>query len=312
MLELLNHLGLIPQKDITVLIVLEKLKGLIVWGILLAMNGLYQIVSVVASLLSYTFPEGSLTIKKKAYSLFWDGCIYFMNMNNVNIEITGDAMTSESAIFLSNHQSLVDHIVINYLAKYTHLVNNDIDAPTVNFFTWFLIWKVPTLRILLNLAKNDENWELDPNLNEIFFNKLNYKKTQWLVLFPEVNIYTKMSSEIQKIQCQRFYLPVFQNVLYPRFSSFYNVMNMNSKIRFNKLYDLTICYYKTVDHQKQYFQPTLLQIFSDPDPIFVTIDVKFKLLSKVSLNRNKLEKWLEKTWIDKDNYLQQLYSSPST
>lgn len=184
----------------------------------------------------------------------------------------------------------------------------------VNFFTWFLIWKIPTLRILINLAKNDENWELDTSLAEIFFDKLlNSRKVEWLVLFPEVNIFTQESCYLQKLQSEKFYLPIFNNVLYPRFSSFFNVISMiNSKnnYKFNNLYDLTIFYYKVnEDNEKTYFSPSLLEIFGSNDKITINIDVKFKNLTRVSHNRPKLERWLEKDWIEKDNFLQQNYQT---
>lgn len=237
-----------------------------------------------------------------------------MNLNHVEFNISGDSITSESAIFISNHQSLVDHIAINQLARYSYFTNNDLEIPMVNFFTWFLVWKTPTVRILLNLAKNDENWELDHQLSEVFFNKLiTSKKTEWLVLFPEVNIFTSESSQLQKIQSQKFYLPVFNNLLYPRFSGLFNVVSTiktNGNYKFNKLYDLTISYYKLGEsNEKIYFCPSLLEIFSSNEKIFINIDVKFKNLTRVSNNRNKLEKWLEKTWIEKDHALGALYSS---
>lgn len=236
------------------------------------------------------------------------------NLNGVTYTITGDPITSESAVFLSNHQSLVDHLAINYLARYSYFVNNDIEIPIVNFFTWFLIWKIPTLRILVNLAKNDENWELDTSLSEIFFNKLlESKKTEWLVLFPEVNIFTRESCYLQKLQSEKFYLPIFNNVLYPRFSSFYNVITMiNSRnnYKFNKLYDLTIHYYKVNENkEKIYFSPSLLDIFGSNENITINIDIKFKNITRVSHNRSKLERWLEKDWIEKDSYLQHAYQS---
>ncbi|WEJ96352.1 putative acyltransferase [Yamadazyma tenuis] len=158
--------------------------------------------------------------------MFWDVGIYFTILNGVNYIVTGDLITSESAVFISNHSSLVDHFAINYLSRHSFSKNKELEVPVVNFFTWFLLWKVPNINILRNMAKCDENWELDHSLNEVFFSKLfASKKVEWLVLFPEVNIFTAESSALQKIQCEKFYLPLLKNLLYPRFSSLHNVVS---------------------------------------------------------------------------------------
>lgn len=311
-MELIGHLGLSPQKDPTVASTIHKLCGFVVWYFLFNLLLLYQVISVISSILSYSFPETSINMKRKACIMFWDICIYFLNLNGVTFSITGDSITSESALFLCNHRSLVDHIALNYLARYSYFTNNDLEVPIVNFFTWFLIWKIPTIRILTNMAKNDENWELDSQLSETFFNGLiNSKKTEWLVVFPEVNIFTTESSKLQKVLSEKFYLPVFKHLLYPRFSSFFNVITAiqgNESFKFNKLYDLTVFYYELSESgEKQYISPNLLKIFSNHERIFINIDVRFKNISRISSNRRKLEKWLEKTWSEKDQFLDQNY-----
>lgn len=313
-MELIKHLGLVPQRDPTVLATIYKLRGLIIWYILFNALVGYQIISCISSLLCYTFPDASTNVKRKACIMFWDLCIYFMNANNINVEVTGDSIPSESAVFLSNHRSLVDHLVINYLARYSYASNKSLEIPIVNFFTWFLIWKVPTLKILVNMAKNDENWELDSQLADGVFNKLIIsKKTEWLVLFPEVNIFTDESAQLQKIQSEKFYLPIFEYLLYPRFSSLFNVilvLKTRDHHKFNRLFDLTIYYYHLNEFdEKQYISPNLLNIFGSEQKLFITINVKNKNLTRISANRQKLERWLEKTWIEKDQQLKQAYSS---
>lgn len=201
-------------------------------------------------------------------------------------------------------------MAINYLPV---LFDSKVEFPTMNFFTWFLIWRIPTLRILFNIAKTDENWELDSNLCNGFFNKLLMsKKNEWVVLFPEVNIFTQECCKLQQFQSQRYYLPVFNHVLYPRFSSFWNVISVvdSNPYKFNKLYDLTIHYYKIInDNEKVFISPDLLEIFASKDKIHINIDVKFKNIKRVPITRPKLEKWLEKTWIEKDDILDRIYTS---
>lgn len=307
MLELLNHMGFVPRNDPTASTTLHMACAVVLLLFLVALAVVYLVISAVCSALSYGFPEASLTCKRKACVMFWDVCIYMMGRNQIEFQVTGDAITSESCVFISNHQALADHLAVNYLARHSYLANSDLEVPMVNFFTWFLSWRVPTLRILVNMAKNDENWELDSLLCECFFRKLlDSRKTEWLVVFPEVNIFTEQSRNLQQIQSDKFYLPVFNWVLYPRFSAFYNVMSMvkHNSYKFRKLYDLTIFYYYINEfNETVHFSPTLLETFSFEYKIYVNIHVKFKHFARVSGNRSKMEKWLEKTWMEKDQMM---------
>lgn len=268
-------------------------------------------------------------------------------LNNVNFELQGDPITSDSAVVISNHQSLADHLVMPYLAaNAVHSINdstvsedakqaalNKIVLPRINFFSWFRVWNVPSIRVLLNMAKCDENWELDSTLSELIFSRfLRTKVPEWIVLFPEVNIWTEEAAILQKAQSEKFYLPVLKNVLYPRFSSFYNVisvLNNKENYKFVKLYDLTILYKREPKKPRSlggaiinaltprppeepvptYFQPTLLDIMFSEYPITVQVIIKSKFLNRVPLKRNKTEKWLENLWLEKDKNVSQVLSS---
>lgn len=264
-------------------------------------------------------------------------------MNGVNFVVSGDDINTESAIIISNHKSLVDFIAMAYLAKYTNDMLNkrekeksfkNLTLPRINFFTWFKLWRIPSIRVLINLAKCDENWELENSLSKIVFGKiLKSKVPEWIVLFPEVNIWTEEDSSLQKAQGEKFYLPALQNILYPRFSAFYNVISsLNSKehSKFNQLYDISILYEwgsiesKTLTnkpptdelnsvyssgipkgHDMNLISPSLLEIFSSDNPITIYIHVKSKRLLRVPTKRSKIEKWLENTWVEKDKFLEQ-------
>ncbi|CUM47930.1 uncharacterized protein AC631_05126 [Debaryomyces fabryi] len=230
-----------------------------------------------------------------------------------------------------------------YLARYTNDMLKDkeneksfknLTLPRINFFTWFKLWRIPSIRVLINLAKCDENWELENTLSKIVFGKiLKSKVPEWIVLFPEVNIWTEEDSSLQKIQSEKFYLPTLQNILYPRFSAFYNVVStLNSKeySKFNQLYDVSVLYeskttgtmtltnkqpasesiaisplQKSLNSEMNLVSPSLLDIFSSENPITVHIHVKSKRLLRVPTKRSKIEKWLENTWVEKDKFLEQ-------
>lgn len=313
MIELLTHLGLSTNTDPTLNSIFYKAKGLFIWYIILHAIFLYFLVSFICFLSNFSFPEASIDLKRKACILFYNFCIYLAQLNGVHFDISGDHIQNDLAIFIANHQSLADYLSINYLSRYSLSNDTNFQVPMVNFFTWFTLWRVPGFKVLINLCKCDENWELDSLLIGVFFKKIvSSKKIEWLVTFPEVNIFTSEASKLQKIQCDKFYLPSFNHLLYPRFSSFSNAISMarSSDYKFNRLYDLTIYYYKLNDaNEKVFFQPTLLDIFSCEGDLYVNIIVKFKSIVNISNNRNKLEKWLEKNWIEKDKYLNDIYSS---
>lgn len=212
-------------------------------------------------------------------------------------------MTPESAVLICNHQSLADHILLAYLARNTSSAL--LTLPRINFFSWFLLWTVPTVKLLLHMAKCDENWELDKPLTDVFFDKvLGSKNPEWIVLFPEVNIWTQNDYNLHRQQSEKFYLPITENILYPRFSSFYNIILTfhNKKVgQFSNLYDVSIVYQRASGPA-----PTFLQIFSCLEPITVTIHVKLRSLSRVPIKRKRLERWLEHTWVAKDKLITQI------
>lgn len=180
--------------------------------------------------------------------------------------------------------------------------------------------EVPTLRTFFNLAKCDENWELDSLLCEKLFKPIFESGVpEWIVLFPEVNIWTQEDSNLVKKQCQKYFLPNLENVLYPRFSGFYNVMSTfdTNPNKFTRLYDITISYTRKIepfgevelrDHLPiPITPPSLLEFFTTNSDsgrnLEVNIHVKSKLLSRIPTKRRKIEKWLEKSWMEKDRIL---------
>lgn len=229
--------------------------------------------------------------------------------------ISGDSIGKESALLLCNHQSLADHLVVQHLARAASnsVENSNNSTPTVNFFSWFLLWRVPTLRILFHVIQGDENWELDPLLAESFFDKVfNSAVPEWIVLFPEVNIWTQHNANLQKHQSEKFYLPLMNSVLYPRFSSFSNVMlALNAKNAFKSytLYDVTVFYRNHTGEDLPFRPTTLLDVFSNSEPINIEVYVKKRHTSRVPLKRRKLERWLEHLWVDKDKHLTNMGSA---
>ncbi|RLV90242.1 1-acyl-sn-glycerol-3-phosphate acyltransferase 2 [Spathaspora sp. JA1] len=231
----------------------------------------------------------------------------------------GDRLVSNPAIIISNHTSLADYFIIHYLARvsvlgdYSPVIpssSEKITLPVVNFFSWFLVWRVPTVKILLHMLKCDENWEIDQKSVAFVFSRLlKSKNSQWIVIFPEVNIWTKEGAGLQRQLSEKYFLPQFNHLLYPRFSSFFNVITALADIKpqpYSNLYDITILYTRRDSNEISYQPPTLLEFFSSKIPITVTINVKIRSVNRIPEKRHKLERYLEHLWRNKDKLIGQL------
>lgn len=124
---------------------------------------------------------------------------------------------------------------------------------------------------------------------------------EWVILFPEVNIFTPATSYVQTLQSDRYYLPRLAELLYPRFSGLFNAvtsLNISTEVKFTKLYDITIKYESHV---------SLVTIFLGKRPIHVRLHVKGRSLNRFPQKRAKMEKWLEKVWIEKEKQLHAIH-----
>lgn len=198
-------------------------------------------------------------------------------------------------MLLSNHLSLADYFILAQLGRQCPG-----GSTQVNFFSWYSLFRVPSIKTLYNMVKCDENWELEKQLcDPVFHRVLNSSESEWVALFPEVNIWTPHASFMQNAQSKKFYLPVLSNTLYPRFSGLSNIvtgLRGRANNKFTTLYDITINY----GDRKG---PTLLQLFSSQKAITAYIHVREIQFSQVLTKRPKLERWLEKCWVEKDKEL---------
>ncbi|CAK9439044.1 uncharacterized protein LODBEIA_P32680 [Lodderomyces beijingensis] len=188
-----------------------------------------------------------------------------------------------------------------------------LNQPIVNFFSWFLVWRVPTFKMLLHLLKTDENWELDEkSILFVFARLLKSKFSEWIVVFPEVNIWTPENFQLQRQIGEKYYLPKLDQLLYPRFSAFYNVVTALQRYKphpYSNLYDITILYTReTANGEVSYTPPTLLEVFSSPTPIKILVYVKIRSIARIPQKRKKLERYLEHLWKHKDKIITQIRS----
>lgn len=233
----------------------------------------------------------------------------------------GDELNPNPAVVISNHASLADCFVLQHLSRlstkserdckdgFPH--NRDLKLPIINFFSWFLIWRVPSFKILTHLLKTDENWELEESsILYVFAKLLKSKFCEWIVLFPEVNVWTLDGYNLQQQIGEKYFLPKLEHLLYPRYSAFHNIITAMTKFKphpYSNLYDLTILYCRRQHGDEVNYQPpTLLEIFSSKDPITVLVYVKVRSIARIPNKRKKLERYLEHLWKHKDKIMTQI------
>jgi len=215
----------------------------------------------------------------------------------------------------------VDYILFSYLTTKSldnefgneNMLAKDLTSillPKLSFFTWYQIWNMPSLQLWRDISQADENWDLDSDTLGSTFNQYLEQKSgvQWLVTFPEVNIFTEKSSKMEQIMGEKYYLPHLENVLYPRYSGFANCVGGLYKTTFNVLYDISIVYYYKDESGNVIFEgPSLLAAFGlCESDITVVVHVHSKLLTRIPLRRDKMEKWLERRWVKKDKQIKNL------
>lgn len=302
-MELTHHLGLKVQPNPTLQSVLFKCRGYAILVFLFLILANYHVLSAVLSTTAIFFPQFAESTKRLCSVLFWDLTIYLALFNEVDIQVTGDSMKPESALIISNHQSLADHVIVAWLARSLrkhHLIKKFNLVPQVNFFTWFNLWRLPSIKTLYNIVKSDENWELLALHCERLFNRVIKTSTsaEWVVVFPEVNVWTALAAHLQQIQAQQYFLPYLDQVLYPRYSSLFNTvtqLNTTKQTKFVRAYNISITYSSP---------PTLLSFFSSPEKLSVLVHVKEEQIAKIPKKKPKFDKWLEMEWIEKDYLLE--------
>lgn len=295
-MELISHIGLLPGPAPSAGRVLRKFGAFFSLALLFAFAIAYQIFSFWCHFAAIAWPRRISKLQRTISQFFWAVAIALAQYNKVEIRITGERITADSAVIISNHQSLADHIVLAHLAQ-SASINS---VPRVNFFTWFSLWNIPSIRLMLNMIACDENWELTKSMALALFKKVSLSDIpEWIVVFPEVNIWTPTSAYLQRLQSLKYYLPQYDHLLYPRFSAINSAVTMaktSGRHKFLNVYDVTISY-------PQASAPTLARFFCSADPIRVFVHVRISPISSIPSKRSKIEAWLERRWLEKDKRL---------
>lgn len=296
-MELWSHLGLVPYTNLTMAKFAYKCWAAFALASLYLLICGYLVVSFWASATAYVLPAPALALKAWATQLFWQCVSVFVQFNNVSFEILGDLPDKVSALVICNHLSLADYYFLRVLGSTA--------SANVNFFTWYTLWRVPTPKVWGNMVCCDENWELSTLMCRSVFRKVLLSNSpEWIVIFPEVNIWSQMAAYLQRLQSQRYCLPFFDHVLYPRFSGLVNAVQTvgtTKEPKFETLYDVTVSYSPR--------PPSLIELFASSEKFSVSLHVAAIPLLRLPQRRAKLERWVERTWEGKDRRLRQLAGS---
>lgn len=243
--------------------------------------------------------------------IYWKLSQYIVKKKKIKIVISGINLKDSAiqdqllnSIVMSNHRSLFDYLLINYLKNLVEKATGE--KITLNFFTWNSIWNLPVNKFYKSIVNNDENWVMNKIRLKTEINNLIVKnKYNWIVHFPEVNIFDDEIKIIQHQQADLNYLPKYNELLYPRFKNFTNFIESQQEdnaTSIKNLLDLTILYYHPI--KETFITPTILEILTVKQPILIIhVDFKLKSLIKLPTKPRKLEKWLEDDWNEKDKMI---------
>lgn len=311
-MELMAHIGVYPiSQELTIS---NLVKGYILIWIFVHFILLNGFISLNLRFAGLFVSESTIVLIKSLIAQgFWNSLIYLINKRKIKIIVGGLDLNDgaklnnqlKNSIVISNHRSLFDFILIYYLKNLVERTTND--QIELSFFNWNSLWKVPSIKTIYNFLQNDENWTLDLLVLENILTSFTKNfRNNWIVHFPEVNIFTDRNLYLQNQQVEKFYLPKLDESLYPRFNNFNNlisVVNSNQNSPIQNLIDLTILYYNPV--KNTFTNPSLFEILTLKQPFFIiNIDVKVKPINKLPTKQRKLEKWLENDWCEKDKTIE--------
>ncbi|CUS23541.1 LAQU0S10e02784g1_1 [Lachancea quebecensis] len=166
---------------------------------------------------------------------------------NVRMLVTGDTEgfpvavgNNKSSLVIANHRSVMDYSLINYLVQGTERATarqsfwrliEPKETETelgLKFVSWGRVCNMPSLRFLSCILTGDENRAVDATRLQEF---LEDRGNRILAVFPEVNVLTPELRLVQRKLAKDNYLPMLNNVLYPRFKNFKAAIRCLSHIR---------------------------------------------------------------------------------
>ena len=229
-------------------------------------------------------------------------------MNGVTLVITGDRLPqrAERVLYLSNHQSWIDWLLIEMLAVKSNAngLTSYIIKSSIKYIPYY------GLQLYLNgCVYIRRNKAQDEVLMDRFSKWLRGKYyNYWIILFPEGTRFdrenTALIDKSQQVATEKGYEPL-RNVLFPKPGGF-QILTQNLGHYFDAIYDVTIAYPNGDNRTPSFME------FSRGNVTVVHMHVTRIPFSEVASQFESEEgssNWLRRTFEEKDNRLDQFYQT---
>jgi 1-acyl-sn-glycerol-3-phosphate acyltransferase len=249
-----------------------------------------------------------LLVSRKAFRSFnrfcadtwWSACVFtIQKLNGTRLVLSGDELPRlENAIVISNHQKMVDILVVMTVAKPKGRLGD------LKWFVKDIIKYFPGIgwgMLFLDCLYVKRNWDADKDHIQATFSKfLKYKIPIWLISFVEGTRVTPTKLEKSHQFARQRGLPEFKNLLLPRTKGFAaSVLGLSEHV--DAVYDFTIGYPGSV--------PSLWKVLSGNVERF-HVHVRRYPISEIKKTAD-LSKWLTDRFVEKDQLLTRFHKTQS-
>lgn len=263
-MELIGHIGL-QLHEFGAEALAVKIYGIWILCVLVTLCFWYNLLRLLLAIFLEVFPYAA-ELEESFASIFWE-VAERVSLMKVDMDIA----ELPNGVCISNHQSLADFIIFGRLGA--------------QFFTWFHLWRVPSVHMLWNMLRCDENWKLSVIAEHRLLRKMKFP----VVAFPEVNIFTEEDLFLQNHHSRSYFGKSYERVLHPRYMA---VMNLsNAEAGRQGWFDFTIDYEELL---------SLIDVFTKP----VVVKVRCQKVD-IPCREKYLARQLERLWSEKDRRLKE-------
>lgn len=227
----------------------------------------------------------------------------FAHSFTLDIKCQDELLPDENCLVICNHQSLFDYLVLNQVA-----IDVGLQASCF-FYAYKHCSRLFSLRALISMLLRKYDWilpvELLPEVfSAMFESPLRQHGGKWVVLFPEVQMFTLTDLQAQRQTLLKQGCRATTSVLYPRFNAFYDTVQLLRDCCYTSVLNVTISYYN-VRNPKRVFRgvPTYLDVLLTCKEWVVQVDIERVPMSVLSYKERRVTKWLERRWYQKDQQL---------
>ncbi|CAF0768536.1 unnamed protein product [Rotaria sp. Silwood1] len=240
---------------------------------------------------------------------------FFQNWVSVKIYVHGDYekifKKKENVLYISNHQSSVDWIITNMLAVHQGSLGHiryvlKSDLKWIPFYGFYF-----QQHGCIYVRRNDKGDidRVEKGMRQIEYNGL----PVWLVIFPEGTRFNPINNQ-DAIQRSRLFaqekgLVPFDYVLYPRTGATVAAIKA-LKHKLDAVYDITIMYNQTYDHQQQIRlnAPSMAE-YLQSETNELHIDIRRIEINEIPSETNEqISNWLYQRFQLKDKLLKNFYN----